>query len=222
MSLRPKDPALQATRHEQTPCLSTTAATNEMVDIGTKELQVVPTLSGEIVSVDPKASPPTIPRPRLSTTRQEARAYNFGLAMLRLISTEQESVLSNETEVERRIPARQSRYEFRLAQWLLSRGFSWQSLSRYGNWQYSFRTFRYIPKDSMIVQLCKEGDLANVQRMFDKGLASPFDRVDIEDLGDWSLLHVSHAILPIHLSYLTCYEASSTPPVVAMRNFVDF
>ena len=221
MSLRSKDSALQATTHAQTLYMSDTAAAKERLDIETEELQVVPTSSGEMISVDLKASPPTIRKPRLSTTRQEARAYNFGLAMLRFISTEQQSVLSDETGVKRRIPARQSRYDFRLAQWLLSRGFSWQSFGIYGSWQYNFRTFRYIPEDSLIVHSCGKGDLANVQRLFDKGLASPFDRVDMEDLGDWSLLHVSHAILRIHLLFLTNYDASSSPSKDATRNFVD-
>ncbi len=221
MSLRPKDPALQATSHAQTFYMSTTNATNERLGVRTHELQVVPISSGEMVSVNPKASPPTIPKLRLNTTRQEARAYNFGLAMLRFISTEQESVLSDETGVERRMPARQSRYDFRLAQWLLSRGLSWQSFCKYGSWQYTFRTFRYIPKDSMVVKFCKKGDLANVQRMFDEGLASPFDRVDRGILGDWSLLHVSHAILRIRLLFLISYDASSSPPRDAACNFVD-
>ena len=62
------------------------------------------------------------------------------------------------------------------------------------------------------MDFCLEGDIANVQKMFDKGLASPFDRVmyryenkrkslDGNDqvkstCEDWSLLHVSGKPLP--------------------------
>ena len=110
--------------------------------------------------------------------------------MLRLVSTEQESIFLEESGNERRIPARRIRYDFRIAQWLLSRGFSWQSSGTYGSWKHNFRTFHYVPQDSLIVDFCKEGDVANVQKMFEKGLASPFDRVCYES-EDWSLLHVS-------------------------------
>ena len=116
--------------------------------------------------------------------------------MLRLVTTEQESILREESGDERRISARRTRYDLRIAQWLLSRGFSWQSFGIYGSWQHSFRTFRYIPKSSLIVDLCIEGDLANVQKVFEKRLASPFDRVAYQD-EDWSLLHVSLTTLPV-------------------------
>lgn len=114
--------------------------------------------------------------------------------MLRFVSTEQESILIDESGNERRIPARRTRYDVRIAQWLFSRGFSWQSSGTYGSWQRSFRTFRYVPEDALIVDLCKEGDLANVQKMFEKGLASPFDRVAFKG-GDFSLLHVSNPVI---------------------------
>ncbi len=100
--------------------------------------------------------------------------------MLRLFTTEYESVLTDGTGNERRIPSRRTRYDFRIAQWLLSRGFTWQSFGMYGSWQYSFRTFRYIPHDALVVEYCIDGDLTNVQKMFDEGLASPFDRVMYE------------------------------------------
>ena len=113
--------------------------------------------------------------------------------MLRLVSTEQESILFEESGTERAIAARRTRYDVRIAQWLLNRGISWQSSGTYGSWQRSFHTFQYVPEDSLIVEFCKEGDVANVQRMFEKGLASSFDRVHFED-EDWSLLHVSIAL----------------------------
>lgn len=195
LSLRLKDPALQATGIEQSLDMTTTASANEDVVIETRPLQPIPESLVELVSFSPTASPQAPRRPKHRTKQQE-RTYNFGLAMLRLVATEQESTFVEESGNERKIPSRRIRYDLRLAQWLLSRGFSWQSFGNYGSWQYSFRTFRYIPEDSLIVDFCVEGDLANVQRMFDKGMASPFDRVEDDDLGDWSLLHVSFATLP--------------------------
>lgn len=160
----------------------------------------------ELMPFSPTASPQAPCRPKHRTTQQE-RAYNFGLAMLRLVTTEQESVLTDESGNERRTASRRNRYDLRIAQWLLSRGFIWQSFGMYGSWQYSFRTFRYISESALIVDYCTDGDLTNVQKMFDKGLASPFDRVMYEyeivhrnsngiirveyKCEDWSLLHVS-------------------------------
>ena len=102
---------------------------------------------------------------------------------------EQEAIMIQDYENERRILARRTRYDIRIAQWLFSRGFSWQSSNTYGSWKHSFRTFKYVSKDSLILDFCREGDVANVQRMFEKGLASPFDRV-CHGSDDLSLLHV--------------------------------
>ena len=199
MSLRPKDSALQTTTSAQFLNLSAAAPINEKSVIGTQELEPKPKSPVEMVSFYPKASPRAPGSSQRKTTKQEERAYNFGLAMLTFVSIEQESVFVGDSRNERRIPARRTRYDLRIAQWLLSRGFSWQSSGLYGSWQYSFRTFRYVPQDALIVDFCCEGDIANVQRMFDKGLASPFDRVryEHEDWSqDWSLLHVSRVLLP--------------------------
>lgn len=199
MSLRPKDSALQTTTSAQFLEMSATAPTNENSVIRTQEVEPTEKSPVAMVSFDPKASPQASHSSQRKTTKQEEGAYNFGLAMLRFVSTEQESVFVGDSGDERRIPARRTRYDLHIAQWLLSRGFSWQSSGIYGSWKYSFRTFRYIPHDAPIVDFCLEGDIANVQRMFDKGLASPFDRVRWEPKywggGDWSLLHVGRTSL---------------------------
>ena len=176
--------------------MPTAALSNKGSIIMTQEFQPIPESVVETVALNPKASPQAPRQLRRSTTKQEGGAYNFGLAMLRFVTTEQESVLVEDSGTERRIPVRQTRYNLRIAQWLLSRSFSWQSFGICNSWQYNFRTFRYIPKDALIVDFCREGDVENVQRMFDKGLASPFDRVIDENGDEWSLLHVSHLTLP--------------------------
>ena len=81
-------------------------------------------------------------------------------------------------------------FDLGLAKWLLRRGFRVECTGLYGDWQRSFRTFRYIPRNALIVEFCQTGDILNVQKMFAKRLASPHDRVAFED-DDWSLLHVS-------------------------------
>ena len=194
LSLRPKEPALQAASNDQSLDSSTIASASEDLVVSKGVIQPIPHSSVELGSFNMASSSQASRRPKHRTAQQEERAYNLGLAMLHFVTTEQESIILEESGDERRIPARRTRYDLRIAQWLLSRGFSWQSSGTYGSWQRSFRTFRYVPRDALIVDFCKEGDLANVQRMFEKGLASPFDRVALEN-EDWSLLHVSHATL---------------------------
>lgn len=220
LSLRPPNPALQAPSDGQALGVSTSALAVQDLVVATHSPKPLLPSPMKSVSFNPTAFAQTARRPKYRTT-QQVRAYNFGIAMLRLITTEQESVLIEESGVERRIPAKRTRYDVRIAQWLLARGFLWECFGTYGrSWQHSFRTFRYIPADSVIIDFCREGDVANVQRLFDKGLASPFDRVEMSKSDDWSLLHVSSATLSAtHLS-LTAYRTYSSPSFIAMRNYV--
>ena len=219
MSLRPTDSALQVTGSVQSLDTSNLVSASRNPVIGTQVLQSVTNMPLQAVTFGSTVSPPTLYKPRRRTTRQkEERVYNFGIAMLRSISMISESVLMDESGNERTIPAQRLRHDLVTPQWLLSRGLSWQSFGIYGGWQHNFRTFRYIPRDSLIVDFCLEGDIANVQRMFDKGLASPFDRVAIEGTGDLSLLHVSYTYLLGLRSYLTRFDPSSSLQEVVMRN----
>ena len=214
--IRPKDPALQAISNRQYFGIPTIASADEDQVVETPSLQSTPKPPEELEPLIPAALPQAPRRPKHRTTQQK-RVYESGLAVLRFVTTEQESVITDESGIERSIPAHRTRYDLRIAQWLLYRGFSWQSFGMYGNWQYSFRTFRYISEDTLIVDFCREGDIANVQKMFDKGLASPFDRVmyrykrEVRDslngdtvesvCEDWSLLHVSSENLPTENPY---------------------
>lgn len=201
VSLRPGS-ALQASSNTQIFDTLTAAASDQGSFDKTQTPQPI---SKSRVGFDPKPSPQATRPSRRGRAKRYERAYNFGLAVLRFVTTEQESVLVEESGSERRVLAWQTRYDLRLAQWLLSHGFSWQTYGIYGSWQYSFRAFRYVPSDALIVDFCVDGDVANVQRMFEKGLASPFDRVRYQR-EDWSLLHVSSPSLLTQCPSLTVYD----------------
>lgn len=175
----------------------------------------------DIPTVAPSSKGSAPRRSQRKRTKQVERAFNLGFAVVRYVTTEQESVLVEDSGNERSITARRTRYDLRLAQWLLTRGFSWRTSGIYGSWQYSLCTFRYIPEDALIVDFCIDGDVANVQRMFDKGLASPFDRVRYED-EDWSLLHVSSVYLLTNCSSLTKHDDTSSLSPIATCNCVSF
>ena len=220
VSLRPQGSAAQATSSTRFFDMPIADPSNEGPLNEIKKLQLIPASPLETVTFDLEAPPEALRPSQRRRIKQVERAYNLGLAVVRYVTAEQESVLVEYSGNTRSIKARRTRYDLRLAQWLLTRGLSWQTSGIYGSWQYSFRTFRYIPKDALIVDFCIEGDVANVQKMFDKGLASPFDRVRYGD-EDWSLLHVSSVSLLTKCSSLTKHDDTSSLSLVAMCNCVN-
>ena len=217
VSLRLKGSAALATSSARSLEMVTAVPSNEEPVNGIQKLQLTLESPVEAGAFEPEA-----PRPsRRRRTKQVEKAYDLGLAVVRFVTAEQESVLVEGTGKDRSITARRTRYDLRLAQWLLPHGFSWQTSSIYGSWQYSFRTFRYIPLDAQILEFCIKGDVVNVQRMFDKGLASPFDRVRYID-ADWSLLHVSRVSLLTQCPSLTKHDDISSLSLIGMCNCVSF
>jgi hypothetical protein len=61
-----------------------------------------------------------------------------------------------------------------------------QAIRQASQWTFNQRPWHVVSPDSMLFDFCREGDLRNVQRLFSKGLASPFD---ITSDGD-TALHV--------------------------------
>ena len=86
LSLGPKYPALQ--NHGQPLDTSNIASENEALLAETRLLQQIPKSPAEVMPFTHTASPQAPCRPKHRTTQQE-RAYNFGLTMLRLVTTEQ-------------------------------------------------------------------------------------------------------------------------------------
>jgi hypothetical protein len=66
-------------------------------------------------------------------------------------------------------------FQLRFSQWLKLGIIELQALKQSGSWTYQLRHHRVISSDSLLFQLCSDGDLRNVQRLFSKSLASPFD-----------------------------------------------
>ncbi|KAI9835263.1 MAG: hypothetical protein M1819_002407 [Sarea resinae] len=128
---------------------------------------------------------------------QRQENYAFWLASLTWTSLDMELITVDEnTGKEYKTNQQRISYNIRMSQWLWRRAFSWYSNGMFNTWTRELRTFRYIPEDSRIVEYCKTGDIDNVQKMFDWGLASPFDRVhrklwgyDSNPDDDYTLLH---------------------------------
>jgi hypothetical protein len=59
--------------------------------------------------------------------------------------------------------------------WWSSRIIELQAIQQGSRWTFNLRPWQVVSPDSMVFDFCREGDLRNVQRLFSKGLASPFD-----------------------------------------------
>lgn len=70
--------------------------------------------------------------------------------------------------------------------WIRMRGISTKQSRRFGSWKYSFRPISVVPDSSPIFEVCRNGDVSEVIRLIQSGMASVFDTSQ----EGWSLLHV--------------------------------
>lgn len=135
------------------------------------------------------------------TRNKRSTTFNLGLLTVRY-ETSEVPRRSSGHDTETQPVNRQHTVEVRLPARFLPWGIYCASSGIYGDWTRTWQTFRYVSEDSLIVQYCMDGDVENVQRLFQWGLARPSDRIRCFSrfsikTDDWSLLHVSYAC---------CYE----------------
>lgn len=73
---------------------------------------------------------------------------------------------------------------------IIHRAFTMRSQKSLGQWTHSFRVSRIVPDDSPIFKICATKDEKFVWKLFDSGLASPFDQT----ASGVTLLHVSKTL----------------------------
>jgi hypothetical protein len=69
---------------------------------------------------------------------------------------------------------------------IVRRAFTMRSQKFFGQWTHSFRVSRIVPDDAPIFKLCATKDTATIRKLFDAGVASPFDQT----ASGVTLLHV--------------------------------
>jgi hypothetical protein len=69
---------------------------------------------------------------------------------------------------------------------IVRRAFNMRSQKHLGQWTHSFRVSRIVPDDAPIFKVCATKGEATVRKLFDSGLASPFDQT----ASGVTLLHV--------------------------------
>lgn len=81
-------------------------------------------------------------------------------------------------------------FRFIPAPWLTRLSFEFVSTKTFDARSHNLRTFRTVPLNALIFEFCQKGNVAGIRSLFQRGLASPFDR----DVVGWTPLHVSAII----------------------------
>ncbi|OTB17387.1 hypothetical protein K445DRAFT_276309 [Daldinia sp. EC12] len=84
------------------------------------------------------------------------------------------------------------KFLFQSPLWLSQRSWELHSNKAFGAWQWNLKSYRVVPSNSKVIKLTQRGSPMDVQKLFDAGLASPYDR----DERGWTLLH--HAVALSH------------------------
>lgn len=96
--------------------------------------------------------------------------------------------------------ASESEHEIQLSlpHWLSSKTYDFLVLNSYSGFQFTMRVYSIVPDDSPAFVFASTGNLAGLQDLFHRGLASPFDRTSRN-----TLLQVRVPPLPSSLRSLT-------------------
>ncbi|KIW44258.1 uncharacterized protein PV06_05281 [Exophiala oligosperma] len=107
---------------------------------------------------------------------------------------------------------------FRFPSWLSSRIWNVALLSAQGRWNFEIKTWRIVPKDSLVFRYCQSGNLAGLQRLIGSEQASALDITGGSIDGyarPWSLLEVSQD--PIFVTLLTRQMAANAGHIEICR-----
>lgn len=93
-------------------------------------------------------------------------------------------------------------FTLRSTRWWSSCIIELQAIRQGRQWTLNLRPWQVVSPDSMLFEFCREGDLRNVQRLFSKGLASPFDVTSDGDTALHVCISQSTAECSCHANYL--------------------
>jgi hypothetical protein len=110
-------------------------------------------------------------------------------AVYRAVQTQASSGSSPHDNTKRKERRRhQFEARFRAPHWLIHDGRAWELFAFYSpsSWKFTFRTYNVVPAGSPVLEYLEQGDIAQIQKLFTDGKASPFDR----DPNNFTLLDV--------------------------------
>ncbi|PKX88939.1 uncharacterized protein P174DRAFT_471363 [Aspergillus novofumigatus IBT 16806] len=97
-------------------------------------------------------------------------------------------------------------FTLRSTGWWSSRIIELQAIRQASQWTFNLRPWHVVSPNSMLFDFCMDGDLRNVQRLFSKRLASPFD---ITSDGDTALHFAALSGNPDLVAFLLCNGADA-------------
>lgn len=114
------------------------------------------------------------PKTMIETAPSE-KAYQFLIGTFSIKSRSTQSITKSDSTSITQYEIDEKTFKLELTRWFTSFNIELQALRRWGGWTYQLRHWRVISANSLLFELCKDGDLKNVQRLLGERLASPFD-----------------------------------------------
>jgi hypothetical protein len=117
-----------------------------------------------------------IRRPKkIIETATSEKEYQFLVGTFSIRSRSNRSITKSDSTSITQYEIEKKTFKLELARWYASFNIELQALRRWGSWTYQLRYWRVISANSLLFELCKDGDLKSVQRLLGERLASPFD-----------------------------------------------
>ena len=114
-------------------------------------------------------------RKTMIETAPSEKKYQFLVGTFSIKSRSNQSITKSDSTSITQHEIEKKTFKLELARWFASFNIELQALRRWGGRTYQLRHWRVISASSLLFELCKDGDLKNIQRLLGERLASPFD-----------------------------------------------
>jgi hypothetical protein len=117
-----------------------------------------------------------IKRPKtIIETATSEKKYHFLVGTFSIKSRSYQHIMKSDSTSITQYEIDKNTFKLELARRFASFNIELQALRSCGSWTYQLRHWRVISANSLLFELCKDGDLKNVQRLLGERLVSPFD-----------------------------------------------
>lgn len=140
------------------------------------------------VSEAPTPNPRTYLGSRLRSRTVGRRSFRYGrrYGWFEIISSTKEQFLISASDQSPKGPGFGRKKTISISMWLLRYFYLFQIEMGRGSWKHSFTVYQVVSLEDVIWELCREGDISGLQKLFASGAYSPF----VTDEDGWTLIHV--------------------------------
>lgn len=111
-------------------------------------------------------------RTRMTAVESRVGVYE---SLLGTMTWRSRAIRTTHLEYEIKNDRLESNIRWKPASWLLRRSMSLTIMRATSGWTYRFNPCQIVPDGSLIFTYCKSGNIAGIQDLFSRGIASPFD-----------------------------------------------